>query len=106
MIMNNSLTTSTNKRLDLLKEIEETPEEYIPELLKLVRFFRQSLVMKETSSNSWNNAMNQIDNSDLTTLKEKQKRIQQLLKSWSELDDEDEQKETLEIIESIEGISI
>jgi hypothetical protein len=30
-----------NPRLELLAELEQTPEEYIPELLNLVRFFRQ-----------------------------------------------------------------
>ena len=32
----------TNLRLELLSELEQTPEEYIPELLRLVRLFRQS----------------------------------------------------------------
>ena len=31
----------TNPRLELLSELEQTPEEYIPELLRLVRLFRQ-----------------------------------------------------------------
>jgi hypothetical protein len=30
-------------RNDLLLEIEHTPEEYIPELLQIVRLFRQSV---------------------------------------------------------------
>ena len=32
----------TNPRLELLSELEQTPEEYIPELLRLVRLFGQS----------------------------------------------------------------
>ncbi|MDX2254370.1 MAG: hypothetical protein NW214_02540 [Pseudanabaenaceae cyanobacterium bins.39] len=32
----------TNPRLELLSELEQTPEEYIPELLRLVRLFRQN----------------------------------------------------------------
>ena len=32
----------TNPRLELLSELEQTPEEYIPELLRIVRLFRQS----------------------------------------------------------------
>ncbi|NUN63244.1 hypothetical protein HCU40_00430 [Pseudanabaena biceps] len=32
----------TNPRFELLSELEHTPEEYIPELLRLVRLFRQS----------------------------------------------------------------
>ncbi|CCQ63949.1 hypothetical protein CWATWH0401_11 [Crocosphaera watsonii WH 0401] len=36
----------------------------------------------------------------------KKERINQLLDSWDNLDDENEQKEILDIIQSIEGVSI
>jgi hypothetical protein len=35
--------SSAKPRNDLLLEIEHTPEEYIPELLQIVRLFRQSV---------------------------------------------------------------
>jgi hypothetical protein len=78
--MNNSQITATKQRLDLLTEIEQTPEEYISDLLQIVRLFRQSILIKKTSVNAWDNAINQINNN--------------------------EQKETLKIIESLEGVSI
>jgi hypothetical protein len=100
-MMNNYKITATKQRLDLLTEIEQTPEEYIPELLNFVRLFRQSVLTKQTSINAWDNAINQINNSE-----QNPEKIKQLFESWAELDDENEQKETLKIIESLEGVSI
>jgi beta-phosphoglucomutase-like phosphatase (HAD superfamily) len=34
----------TNLRLELLSELEQTPEQYIPELLNFVRLFRQNQI--------------------------------------------------------------
>ncbi len=100
-MMENYKVTATKERLDLLTEIEQTPEEYIPELLNFVRLFRQSLLTKQISINAWNNAINQINNSE-----QNPEKIKQLFESWANLDDENEQKETLKIIESLEGVSI
>jgi hypothetical protein len=100
-MMNNYKITATKQRLDLLTEIEQTPEEYIPELLNFVRLFRQSVLTKQTSINAWDNAINQINNSE-----QNPEKIKQLFESWAKLDDENEQKETLKIIESLEGVSI
>jgi hemolysin-activating ACP:hemolysin acyltransferase len=102
--MNNTQIISTNKRLDLLTEIEQTPDEYISDLLQIVRLFRQSVTMKQTSVNAWSDAINQLNNGQYN--QEKQEKIKKLFQSWSELDDENEQKETLKIIESLEGVSI
>ncbi len=100
-MMNNYKVTATKQRLDLLMEIEQTPEEFIPELLNFVRLFRESLITKQTSVNAWNNAIHQINNSD-----QNPEKFKNLFDSWAELDDENEQKETLKIIESLEGVSI
>lgn len=102
--MNNSQIKVTKQRLELLTEIEQTPEEYISDLLQIVRLFRQSVVNKKTSINAWDQAINQINSSDYD--QEKQIKLKQLFQSWSELDDESEQKEILKIIESIEDVSI
>ncbi|MBD2483004.1 hypothetical protein [Planktothrix sp. FACHB-1365] len=99
--MDNYKITATKQRLDLLTEIEQTPEEYIPELLNFVRLFRQSLLTKQISINAWDNAINQINNSEQNSEK-----IKQLFESWAELDDKNEQKETLKIIEFLEDVSI
>lgn len=100
-MMDNYKITATKQRLDLLTEIEQTPEEYIPELLNFVRLFRQSLLTKQISINAWDNAINQINNSEQNSEK-----IKQLFESWAELDDKNEQKETLKIIEFLEDVSI
>jgi hypothetical protein len=90
-------------RNDLLLEIEHTPEEYIPELLQIVRLFRQSVTMKQTSLKNWENAINEINESDAIKKEHRKTNIKRLFESWNELHD---QQETLEIIESMNGISI
>jgi hypothetical protein len=95
-----------NQRLELLSEIEQTPEEYIPDLLNLFRFFRQRKMMQTPSASAWENAMSKINNNNPEIQRLRRKRINELFESWAILDTEYEQKETLEIIESLEGISI
>ncbi|MDZ8056522.1 MAG: hypothetical protein RMX68_032070 [Aulosira sp. ZfuVER01] len=97
---------STNPRNDLLLEIEKTPEENIPELLQIVRLFRQSIMMKQTSLNDWENAIKEINHSDRTKKQYRKTNIKNLFDSWNELDEQQEQQETLEIIKSMNGISI
>ncbi|MBW4567097.1 MAG: hypothetical protein KME31_03450 [Tolypothrix carrinoi HA7290-LM1] len=97
--------SSTTPRADLLLEIEQTPEEYLPELLQFVRLFRQS-VTRKTSLNHWENAINEINHSDPVKQQERKKNIKKLFESWNELDEQQEQQTTLEIIESMKGISI
>ena len=53
--------------------------------------------MQKPASNDWEKAISTIA---------QQERINQLLDSWDNLDDENEQKEILDIIQSIEGVSI
>lgn len=52
--------TPTNQRLDLILEIEQIPEQYIPELLQVVRLFRERQIARSTSVNAWNDAIAQI----------------------------------------------
>jgi hypothetical protein len=98
--------SSAKHRNDLLLEIENTPEEYIPELLKIVRLFRQSVTMKQTSLKNWENAIDEINKSDVIKKEHRKTNIKRLLESWDESDDQQEQQETLAIIESMNGISI
>ncbi len=49
-----------NPRLELLSELEQTPEEYIPELLRLVRLFRQSQINTAIGSISSKTILNQV----------------------------------------------
>lgn len=91
-------------RSDLLLEIEQIPEKYLPDLLQFVRLFRQ-IVTIQTSLNDWEKGINEINSSD--SVKQQRKLdIQKLFDSWNELDEQQEQQETLEIIESMKGISI
>ncbi len=105
---NQSITPKSlsTPRTDLLLEIEQTPEEYLPELLQIVRLFRQSVTMKQTSLNNWENAMNEINHSDVLKKEERKKSIKKLFDSWNELEEQQEQQQSLEIIESMKGISI
>ncbi|MEH1808120.1 hypothetical protein [Nostoc sp.] len=98
--------SATTPRTELLLEIQQNPEEYVPELLQIVRLFRQSLTMKQTSFNQWENAINEINHTDTVKQQGKKTNIKKLFESWNELDEEQEQQETLEIIESMKGISI
>jgi hypothetical protein len=67
--MNTSEIAVTKERLDLLSEIEQTPEEYIPELLKIVRLLRQNMIAKQTSIGTWDHAINQLNNSNQNQIK-------------------------------------
>ena len=52
---------STNVVLDaVMQEIEQTPPEYLPNLLKIVRLFRESVTLKsaeESFRQGWHEAM-------------------------------------------------
>ncbi|MBN3870544.1 hypothetical protein [Nostoc sp. JL33] len=98
--------SSTTPRAELLLEIQQTPEQYLPELLQIVRLFRQSVTMKQTSLNNWENALNEINHSDAVKQQERKTNIKKIFESWNELDEEEEQQNILEIIESMKGISI
>jgi predicted Zn-dependent protease len=91
--------SSTTPRADLLLEIEQNPEEYLPELLQFVRLFRQSVTIKR-SLNQWENAINEINYSDTVKQQERKTNIKKLFDSWNELDEQEEQQQTLEILES------
>ncbi|MBD2603426.1 hypothetical protein H6G81_02485 [Scytonema hofmannii FACHB-248] len=98
--------SATTPRADLLLEIEQTPEEYIPELLQFVRLFRQTMTMIQTSLNQWQNAINEINHSDTVKQQQRKTNIKKLFDSWNELDEQQEEQQTLKIIESMKGISI
>jgi hypothetical protein len=62
--------------------------------------------MKQTSLKNWENAIDEINESDAIKKKHRENNIKRLFESWNESDDQQEQQETLEIIESMNGISI
>jgi predicted Zn-dependent protease len=105
--MNNqriAANSSSPHRDDLLLEIEQIPEKYLPELLQFVRLFRQTITI-QTSLTDWEKGINEINSSD-SVKQQRKSNIQKLFDSWNELDEQQEQQETLEILESMKGISI
>ncbi|MGA9383372.1 MAG: hypothetical protein WBV73_31800 [Phormidium sp.] len=78
---------------DLLREIQQTPEEYWPNLLQMIRLFRESVTIKPTSSDTPKKAMDEIKAIDPVQQHEV---ISKLLQSWVDEGDEQEQTETWE----------
>lgn len=94
----------TRQRLELLDAIEQTPEEYIPELLNFVHFFHQQRIIKSSSASAWDEAMSEINSNNSERQSLRRQRINQLFTTWAMLDSEGEQKEALKVIESIESV--
>ena len=82
--------------VELLQEIQETPREYWPNLLEMIRLFKESVTMKPRVSKTQ-------ETIDITKLS-KEERIQRnqgaiaLINSWVEDGDEEEQTETWEYL--------
>ncbi len=93
----------------LILEIQQTPEEYLPNLLQIVRLFRESVTMKPVRSPAYAKAMDEIKNPDPVKKTVQQIALSELLRSWREEGDEQEQKETWQILSQAldeEGVSI
>jgi len=83
---------------ELLRELQQTPEEYWPNLLQMIRLFRESVTRKHTSSDAWQKAMDEINNLDPEKQVARQKALSELLRKWEEEGDAQEQTETAEIL--------
>ncbi len=93
----------------LILEIQQTPEEYLPNLLQIVRLFRESVTLKPVRSHTYAKAMDEIKNPDSVKKTVQQIALSELLRSWREEGDEQEQKETWEILSQAldeDGVSI
>ncbi len=93
--------TTIQKLLENLEKLEVLSN--IKEINSQTSFLESLKEMQKQASNDLGKAMIQIEQKDTI---EQQERINQLLDSWDNLDDESEQKEILDIIQSIEGVSI
>jgi hypothetical protein len=82
----------------LILEIQQTPEEYLPNLLQIVRLFRKSVTMKPVRSEASIKAMDEIKNPDPVKKTVQQIALSELLRKWEEEGDEQEQTETAEIL--------
>lgn len=83
---------------DILQEIQQTPQEYLPNLLQMIRLFRKSVTMKSAQSDAWQKAIDEINNPDSEKKATRQKALSELLKKWEEQGDEQEQTETSAIL--------
>ncbi|OCR01674.1 hypothetical protein BCD67_13695 [Oscillatoriales cyanobacterium USR001] len=82
--------------VELLQEIQETPREHWPNLLQMIRLFKETVTMKPRVSEK-------SDKIDITklSLEERIKRNQgaiDLINSWVDEGDEEEQTETWEYL--------
>lgn len=85
---------------EFLSVIQQTPREYWPSLLQMMRLFLETVTLKPVLSEPPPTS-EKIDMTKLS-LEERIKRNQgaiDLLRSWREEDDEQEQKETAEYLE-------
>jgi hypothetical protein len=105
----NSAAHDNHVLAKLILEIQQTPEEYLPNLLQIVRLFRESVTMKPVRSPAYAKAIDEIKNPDPVKKTVQQIALSELLRSWREEGDEQEQKETWEILSQAldeEGVSI
>ncbi|MBE9050854.1 hypothetical protein IQ243_10590 [Nostocales cyanobacterium LEGE 11386] len=82
--------------IEILQEIQETPQEYWSNLLEIIRVFRKSVTIKPEllshfQQEDWNRQNQEILNHQHQALKE-------LTKEWLEAGDEQEQTETWEYL--------
>jgi hypothetical protein len=93
----NTIPTSSRHSLaELLNEIEQTPPEYWPNLLEIIRQFRQSVA--QANKISANPDLTEIVKMSKSEKIERNKSIIDLINSWVEEGDEQEQTETAEYL--------
>ncbi|HEY9602807.1 MAG TPA: hypothetical protein V6C85_14435 [Allocoleopsis sp.] len=94
-----NFTVSDNHVLaKLILEIQQTPEEYLPNLLQIVHLFRESVTLKPMRSHTSTQAMDEIKHPDPVKKSVRQISLSELLRQWEEEGDEQEQTETAEIL--------
>lgn len=96
-LQENSVASDNHVLAKLILEIQRTPEEYLPNLLQIVRLFRESVTMKSVRSHNAE-AMDEIKNPDPVKKAVRQMALSELLRSWREEGDEQEQTETAEFL--------
>ncbi len=94
----NSAARDNHVLAKLILEIQQTPEEYLPNLLQIVRLFRESVTMKPVRSDAYAKAMDEIKNPDPVKKSVRHIALSELLRKWEEEGDEQEQTETAEIL--------
>lgn len=93
----NSAASENHVLAKLILEIQQTPEEYLPNFLQIVRLFRESVTMKSVRSHtSEQNAT--PETLEANRLAQQYKALNELTRLWIEQGDEQEQTETAEIL--------
>ena len=81
----------------LILEIQQTPEEYLPNLLQIVRLFRES-VTREAVRLQASEEKSTPETLEANRLTQQHKALKELTKEWMEEGDEEEQTETWEYL--------
>jgi len=82
----------------LVLEIDKIPQAYWPNLLEIIRLFRESVMIKGEPVDAWEKVKYDLNNPDPVVDAARQKALSEMLRSWREEGDEQEQKETWEIL--------
>jgi hypothetical protein len=82
----------------LVLEIDKIPQAYWPNLLEIIRLFRESVMIKAEPVDAWEKVKHDLNNPDPVVDAARQKALSEMLRSWDEEGDEQEQKETWEIL--------
>jgi predicted RNA binding protein YcfA (HicA-like mRNA interferase family) len=100
-LANQDFTLTNDPRTEILEQViqefKQTPQEYLPSLLQLLRLFRESVTLKQVSSDiSEQNATS--ENLEASRLAQQHKALKELTRLWIEEGDEQEQTETWEYL--------
>ena len=82
--------------IEILTEIQSTPKEYWPNLLQMLRLFRESVTLGKTKKPQTSEKLD-----DVAILEKQRQALTVLTQEWLEYGDEKEQKETLEYLQKI-----
>ncbi len=82
----------------LVLEIDKIPQAYWPNLLEIIRLFRESVMIKGEPVDAWEKVKYDLNNPDPVVDAARQKALSETLRLWREEGDEQEQKETWEIL--------
>ena len=81
----------------LILEIQQTPEEYLPNLLQIVRLFRESVTLKPAPSDI-SEQKAATETLEANRLAQQHKALKELTRLWIEEGDKQEQTETWEYL--------
>lgn len=80
---------------EILQEIQATPKQYWPNLLQILRVFRESVTLKTELSN---HTQPEIDTQHQQLLNQQHQALKRLTKEWLEEGEQEEQTETWEYL--------